>query len=104
MVFNYGFLAHSDPLAFDPNNYILTTNGFGLFLTQVIIIIVLCQLLGKAFKLIGQPAVVGELLAGILLGPTALGNIPGFTDTIVPTQALGLLSSWLTSASPSSSF
>ncbi|TKY88641.1 hypothetical protein EX895_002272 [Sporisorium graminicola] len=91
MPFNYGFLSHSDPLAFDPNNYVLTTNGFGLFLTQVIIIIVLCQVLGKLFKLIGQPAVVGELLAGILLGPTALGNIPGFTETIVPTQALGLL-------------
>lgn len=91
MPFNYGFLSHSDPLAFDPNNYVLTTNGFGLFLTQVIIIIVFCQLLGKLFKLIGQPAVVGELLAGILLGPTALGNIPGFTSTIVPTQALGLL-------------
>ncbi|EST09281.1 Cation/H+ exchanger [Kalmanozyma brasiliensis GHG001] len=91
MPFNYGFLSHSDPLTFDPNNYVLTTNGFGLFLTQVIIIIVLCQLLGKLFKLIGQPAVVGELLAGILLGPTALGNIPGFTETIVPTQALGLL-------------
>ncbi|KAI3488098.1 hypothetical protein L1887_47877 [Cichorium endivia] len=91
MPFNYGFLSHTDPLVFDPNNYILTTNGFGLFLTQVIIIILLCQLLGRLFKLIGQPAVVGELLAGILLGPTALGNIPGFTETIVPTQALGLL-------------
>ncbi len=91
MPFNYGFLSHSDPLKFDPNNYVLTTNGFGLFLTQVVIIIVLCQLLGKLFRLIGQPAVVGELLAGILLGPTALGNIPGFTETIVPTQALGLL-------------
>ncbi|SNX83902.1 related to potassium/hydrogen antiporter [Melanopsichium pennsylvanicum] len=91
MVFNYGFLSHSDPLVFDPNNYISTTNGFGLFLTQVAIIIVLCQILGKLFKLIGQPAVVGELLAGILLGPTALGNIPGFTETIVPQEALGLL-------------
>lgn len=91
MPFNYGFLSHSDPLAFNPNNYILTTNGFGLFLTQVIIIILLCQMLGKLFKLIGQPAVVGELLAGILLGPTALGNIPGFTETIVPKEALGLL-------------
>lgn len=91
MPFNYGFLSHSDPLAFDPNNYILTTNGFGLFLLQVIIIIVLCQVLGKLFKLIGQPAVVGELLAGILLGPAAFGNIPGFTNAIVPTQALGLL-------------
>ncbi|SPO30961.1 related to potassium/hydrogen antiporter [Ustilago trichophora] len=91
MPFNYGFLSHSDPLAFNPNNYILTTNGFGLFLTQVIIIILLCQILGKLFKLIGQPAVVGELLAGILLGPTALGNIPGFTETIVPKEALGLL-------------
>lgn len=91
MTFSYGFLSHSDPLVFDPNNYTFTINGFALFLTQVIIIILLCQLLGKLFRLIGQPAVVGELLAGILLGPTALGNIPGFTETIVPTQALGLL-------------
>ncbi|KAJ1025101.1 hypothetical protein NDA16_002608 [Ustilago loliicola] len=91
MGFNYGFLSHSDPLVFDPTNYIFMTNGFGLFLTQVIIIIILCQLLGKVFKLVGQPAVVGELLAGILLGPTAFGNIPGFTNTIVPKEALGLL-------------
>lgn len=91
MGFNYGYLSHSDPLSFDPTNYIFMTNGFGLFLTQVIIIIILCQLLGKLFKLVGQPAVVGELLAGILLGPTAFGNIPGFTSTIVPKEALGLL-------------
>ncbi|SAM84135.1 related to potassium/hydrogen antiporter [Ustilago bromivora] len=91
MGFKYGFLSHSDPLVFDPTNYIFMTNGFGLFLTQIIIIIILCQLLGKLFKLVGQPAVVGELLAGVLLGPTAFGNIPGFTNTVVPKEALGLL-------------
>ncbi|KAN0064411.1 hypothetical protein ACQY0O_002609 [Thecaphora frezii] len=88
---SYGWLSHVDPLTFDPNDYTSTTNGFALFLTQLIIIIVLCQLLGKAFQRMGQPAVVGELLAGILLGPTALGNIPGFTHTIIPQHALGLL-------------
>ncbi|EPQ27907.1 uncharacterized protein PFL1_04651 [Pseudozyma flocculosa PF-1] len=88
---DHGWLSGVDPLTFDPSNSIDTTNGFALFLTQVTIIIALCQILGKIFQRIGQPAVVGELLAGILLGPTAFGNIPGFTSTIIPPSALGLL-------------
>jgi Kef-type K+ transport system membrane component KefB len=41
-----------------------------LLLADVAIIIILARLLGNAAKLIGQPPVVGEILVGILLGPT----------------------------------
>lgn len=33
------------------------------------------KLLGELFNKIGQPSVIGEIIAGILLGPTVLGNI-----------------------------
>src|SRR5882757_5442718 len=48
-------------------------------LMQFIVILVATRLVGMLVSLIGQPAVVGEILAGILLGPSLLGWIaPGF--------------------------
>jgi Kef-type K+ transport system membrane component KefB len=41
-----------------------------LLLADVAFIIILARLLGTAAKLLGQPPVLGEILAGILLGPT----------------------------------
>jgi Kef-type K+ transport system membrane component KefB len=41
-----------------------------LLLADVAIIIILARLLGTAAKLLGQPPVLGEILVGILLGPT----------------------------------
>src|SRR5678815_3746395 len=43
-----------------------------LFL-QVIVIVVATRLVGALFGRFGQPSVVGEVLAGILLGPSLLG-------------------------------
>src|SRR4029077_17188122 len=45
-----------------------------LFL-QLLIIIVPARLVGRAFSLCGQPSVVGEMAAGILLGPSFFGII-----------------------------
>lgn len=43
------------------------------------------QLLGRAFARLGQPAVIGEVIAGILLGPSVLGRIaPAASDAILP--------------------
>ncbi len=39
------------------------------------IIVIAARLLGMAFKRLGQPAVMGEVVAGILLGPTLLGRL-----------------------------
>ncbi len=48
-------------------------------LLQIVVIIACTQLLGTLFKKIGQPAVIGETVAGILLGPSLLGLV--FPDT-----------------------
>ena len=46
-----------------------------VLLAELVTLIVLARLLGEAMQRIGQPAVMGELLAGILLGPSVLGLI-----------------------------
>jgi Kef-type K+ transport system membrane component KefB len=48
----------------------MSLNNVELFLADVAIIIILARLLGIAAKRLGQPAVLGEILVGILLGPT----------------------------------
>ena len=48
----------------------MTDQEVQLFLADLAIIIVLARLLGMAAKRLGQPPVIGEIIAGILLGPT----------------------------------
>jgi Kef-type K+ transport system membrane component KefB len=58
-------------------------------LLQIIIIIAATQLLGSGFKKIGQPAVIGETVAGIILGPSLLGLLfPGAFHFIFPFESL----------------
>lgn len=55
----------------------------------------LAQVVGLLFQRLRQPAVVGEMLAGILLGPSLLGRIsPSAAEFLLPTEAaphLGLV-------------
>ena len=44
-----------------------------VFLTQIIVLAALARLLGEVMHRIGQPSVMGALLAGLLLGPSVLG-------------------------------
>ena len=45
---------------------------------QLLALLTVARLLGEGFSRVGQPAVVGELLAGVLLGPSVLGFLlPG---------------------------
>jgi len=46
-----------------------------LFLYQIILLLVSGRLLGEAMLRIGQPAVIGQLIAGTLLGPSILGEL-----------------------------
>jgi Kef-type K+ transport system membrane component KefB len=48
----------------------MTDQEVQLFLADLAIIILFAQLLGMAAKRLGQPPVLGEIIAGILLGPT----------------------------------
>ena len=60
----------------------MTDQEVGLFLVGLAIIILVARLLGMAAKRLGQPPVVGEIVAGILLGPTLFhGKI---TATLFP--------------------
>lgn len=44
-----------------------------LLILQIIIIIIFSRIFGFLFGKIGQPTVIGEIIAGILLGPSLLG-------------------------------
>ena len=46
-----------------------------LFLAQIVLLLVVGRLMGEAMQRIGQPAVMGQLIAGILLGPSVFGAI-----------------------------
>ena len=43
------------------------------FLAQVVVLVVLGRLAGEGMQRIGQPAVMGQILAGLLLGPSVFG-------------------------------
>jgi Kef-type K+ transport system membrane component KefB len=62
-------------------------NDFSRFLLQLIIIIVCSQSVGRALRLVKIPMVIAEMIAGILLGPTVMGHVPGFTVNIFPRYA-----------------
>ena len=54
-------------------------------LLALVAVIVTGRLLGLIFRYLGQPPVIGEVIAGILLGPSLLGQIaPEFAATLLP--------------------
>jgi K+:H+ antiporter len=55
------------------------------FLIQFTLLFVLARLLADVMKRLGQATVIGELLAGIVLGPSLLGHFaPGLSAMIFP--------------------
>ena len=78
-VFSDSFIHHlSEPLA--------------VLLLQIIVIIAFARLFGFMFKKIGQPAVVGEIVAGIILGPSVIGLFfPHINHFLFPVDSLGTL-------------
>lgn len=63
-----------------------------LLLAQIVTIIMAAKLFGWFCKRIGQPTVIGEMIAGIVLGPSLLGMyFPEFSAILFPAQSLGNL-------------
>jgi len=62
-----------------------------LFLSQMFVVLGLARLLGEVFRRFEQPALAGEILAGLILGKTVLGGIaPGLFDALFPDDAVQL--------------
>jgi Kef-type K+ transport system membrane component KefB len=60
------------------------------FLIQFTLLFVIARTLADGMKRLGQATVIGELLAGIVLGPTILGHFaPGLHALIFPPDAVG---------------
>ncbi|KAK3837578.1 MAG: Sodium/hydrogen exchanger family-domain-containing protein [Linnemannia elongata] len=68
------------------------TDPLPLFIVQTVIILTLCYGVNILFHKIRQPRVVAEVISGIILGPSIMGQIPGFNDTIFPKQSIPFLS------------
>ncbi|KAB8330327.1 sodium:proton antiporter [Scytonema tolypothrichoides VB-61278] len=63
-----------------------------LVLVEVLIVIGLSRLVGLAFRWINQPLVIGEIVAGIMLGPSLFGLVaPGLASTLFPPETIPFL-------------
>ncbi|WP_052079526.1 cation:proton antiporter [Porphyromonas sp. COT-108 OH2963] len=64
-------------------------SDFGLMLLQIIVILVVARGFAWLFTKVGQPAVIGEIIAGIALGPSILGLIaPGLFTKLFPVESI----------------
>lgn len=68
------------------------SHPLAILLAQIVTIILVARIFGWISKKVGQPTVIGEIIAGIILGPSLLGWIfPGFSASLFPVESLGNL-------------
>lgn len=71
-------------------------NSLSILLLQLVLIIVAARLVGWLFRKMGQPPVLGEIVAGIVLGPSLLGWLSppamAFLFPVASMETLKLLS------------
>ncbi len=62
------------------------------FFLQMFFILAVCRIAGLAARKLGQPQVVGEMVAGVLMGPSLFGLwLPGLQQIIFPKDSLKVL-------------
>jgi hypothetical protein len=62
-------------------------------LLALVVIIIAARVLGWAFRRLNQPPVIGEMVAGILLGPSLLGHVaPALSARLFPPAVMPFLS------------
>ena len=67
-------------------------NAVAIVLVEVLIIIGLSRLVGLGCRSIKQPLVIGEIIAGIMLGPSLLGLVaPNLATTLFPAETIPYL-------------
>ncbi len=63
-----------------------------VFIIQLVIIVFIARILGFIFTKFRQPSVIGEIVAGIILGPSLVGTyFPEFTAFVFPKESLPFL-------------
>lgn len=62
------------------------------FFLQLAVVLIACRAVGWLAKRCGQPPVVGEMIAGVALGPSLLGWLaPAWQAQLFPTESRGIL-------------
>jgi len=63
-----------------------------ILLVQVVLIVLVARGLGAVARMLGQPGVIGEMIAGVLLGPSCLGWLsPGVMTSVFPDSSMNTL-------------
>ncbi|KNZ78604.1 K(+)/H(+) antiporter 1, partial [Termitomyces sp. J132] len=77
-----GVISGDNPLHYLPSD------PFRLWVIQLVIIIAMAQFLALFFDRIRQPRVIAEIIGGIILGPSIMGRIPNFKNSIFPDASI----------------
>src|SRR5215475_14602955 len=63
-----------------------------VFFLQLFFILAVCRLVGLLARRLGQPQVVGEMIAGVIMGPSLFGLLlPSWQQAIFPKESLKIL-------------
>lgn len=69
-----------------------TTFDLALLILQIVVIVAVARVSGAAVARVGQPRVVGEIMGGLLLGPSLLGRLaPEVSVALFPAGSLGFI-------------
>ncbi|KFA50112.1 hypothetical protein S40293_06354 [Stachybotrys chartarum IBT 40293] len=77
-----GVIEGTNPSVYNPRDPLT------MFIIQAGIILIVCHALHWPLTKIRQPRVIAEVLGGILLGPSVMGQIPGFRAAIFPPESI----------------
>jgi len=68
---------------------ILSEHDVFLFVAELGIIVLAARFFGEIARRLGQPIIVGEVIAGVVLGPMVFGNLlPEYRDILFPAHGL----------------
>ncbi|ORX52562.1 hypothetical protein BCR36DRAFT_369358 [Piromyces finnis] len=76
---------------FAGENPIKPDNAISLLIVQILVVIFMTRILSVILVRMKQPRVIAEVLTGIVLGPSVLGNWQWFSNNIFPEESMPVL-------------